>query len=77
VIGAPAGDEFDRLAGWTNFSDTDIEEDVVAILDHRVTRRRYGRAFLDSLPSACRLRSLDDLGDFLSRRGPFASAVAP
>ena len=28
--GAPAGDEFDRMAGWANFADTDLEEDVVA-----------------------------------------------
>ena len=28
--GASAGDEFDRMAGWTNFADTDVEDNVAA-----------------------------------------------
>jgi len=39
---------------------------LVAILDSRVLKRRYGRVFLDSLPSCPRLTELAEAEEFLS-----------
>jgi len=40
---------------------------VVAVLDPRVLTRRYGAAFLDSLPACPRTASLEEVGRFFSR----------
>jgi ATP-dependent DNA helicase DinG len=37
---------------------------IVALLDRRAAKRGYGRALLDSLPPARRVKSLDDARDF-------------
>jgi len=40
---------------------------VVALLDSRLTRRRYGRAFIDALPPARKLYRLEDVAAFWDR----------
>ncbi|MBN1296180.1 ATP-dependent DNA helicase [bacterium] len=39
---------------------------LVAVLDHRIVRRQYGRMFLDSLPPFRQTSSLDDLRTFFT-----------
>ena len=50
--------------GFGRLIRTQRDAGVVAILDGRIVRRGYGRALVDSLPPARRVRTMDDLRDF-------------
>ena len=43
---------------------------IVALLDSRLTRRRYGRTFLDALPPARRMFRREDVWAFWERGLP-------
>ena len=45
----------------------DTDTGVLMLCDPRVTRRGYGKLFLDSLPPMRRTSSLEEVGDFLAR----------
>jgi ATP-dependent DNA helicase DinG len=46
---------------------------IVAVLDPRLSRRAYGRRFLESLPPARLLRSVEEAGAFFSAPRPTAT----
>lgn len=50
--------------GFGRLIRTQKDAGIVALLDRRATKRGYGRALLESLPPARRVRSLDAVRDF-------------
>ncbi|MHB8404272.1 MAG: ATP-dependent DNA helicase [Gammaproteobacteria bacterium] len=44
----------------------DTDRGVMMLCDPRITRRGYGKLFLESLPPMCRTRSLEDVQNFLA-----------
>jgi ATP-dependent DNA helicase DinG len=43
---------------------TRTDKGLVAVLDHRITTKNYGRKFLQSIPDFCRASNLDDVKNF-------------
>src|SRR6185295_7699442 len=50
--------------GFGRLIRTTTDFGIVALLDSRLTRRRYGRTFLEALPKAKRLYRFDDVKRF-------------
>jgi ATP-dependent DNA helicase DinG len=50
--------------GFGRLIRTKQDAGIVALLDRRLTKRGYGRALLESLPPARRVRTIDDVREF-------------
>jgi ATP-dependent DNA helicase DinG len=48
---------------------------ILALLDNRIERMRYGKIFLESLPSYGKARDIADVGRFLAAKGPAAKTA--
>lgn len=62
--------------GFGRLIRTQRDAGIVAILDGRIVRRGYGRALLEALPPARRVRTLDGLRSEWGRLAAFHDAIA-
>ncbi len=56
--------------GFGRLIRSSTDKGAVVVLDSRVVKRGYGRAFIEALPRCKRLSSLDDLAGFFSAEAP-------
>jgi ATP-dependent DNA helicase DinG len=58
--------------GFGRLIRSSTDKGAVVVLDPRISKRGYGDAFIESLPTCKRLASLDELGAFFTSEAPTA-----